>query len=419
MVQSGLCVPSKRGCYDRFRGRITFPLMDVRGRVLGFSGRVLGTQEPKYINTPQTPMFDKGKLLFGLHLSKGFARDAKSLILSEGEMDATMSYQSGVKNVVASKGTALTTEQIELIKKYTDTIDLCFDTDVAGDSASRRGIEMADAAGLNIRVIKIPEGKDPGELCLKNPEAWKKAVMDAEPIYDYYLQSLTKRFNLKAASEKKTALAEILPIWKKIHDPITLDHYVQKLSALFQVKDDLIYKQLDKLGQNTSTWERPALKQQRDDRIEVSDRRVLLEEYLISLLLHIPLAYTYVPSFPETLFTRDELKQLYVLLVLFLDSISFKGKEFRISEFVALLPPEEVERADRLYLMQLDEKLFDGKHWQKEVDMVVWELKKMLIKSSLEKLSLEIKNAQAFENMESLQSLNKKFRDLSIKLKNL
>lgn len=424
MIGVGLAVPSKNGCYDRFRGRVTFPLTDVRNRVIGFSGRVLDTSEPKYINTPQTLIFDKGRMLFGLNLTKGYVREKGSVILTEGEMDTIMSYQSGVKNVVASKGTALTADQIDLLKKYTDTLDLCFDMDLAGDSAARRGIEMADAAGLNIRVVRLPEGKDPGELCLKDPKAWKKAVSEAQPIYDYYLESISQRYNLKLASEKRAAFGEILPIWKKIHDPLTLDHYVQKLGAMFQLKDDLIYKELEKLSLTPPSWKdqvspAPVKESGKDDKVKLHDRRRLLEEYLISLLLHIPSECTYVPSFPETLFTQEDLRQIYVLLVLFLDSISFKGRSFKIAEFSKSLPPELIERVDNLYLIQLDERMGEGKIWQKEMDSVINELKKMLIKSSLEKLSLEIKTAQEFEKIESLDTLNRKFRDLSIKLKNL
>jgi hypothetical protein len=140
---------------------------------------------------------------------------------------------------------------------------------------------------------------------------------------------------------------------------------------------------------------------------------------LISLLLHIPLDHTYVPNFPETLFTQEELKQIYVMLVIFLDSISFAGKSFKIAEFIKTVPPELGSRVDNLYLRDVDEKLTDKKVWQKEIEMVIAELKKMLIKNSLEKLTLQIKSAQEFEKVEQLEVLNKRFRDLSVKLKNL
>ncbi len=148
-------------------------------------------------------------------------------------------------------------------------------------------------------------------------------------------------------------------------------------------------------------------------------RRELLEEYLMALLLHPPLDLTFVPNFAETLFLKESFRQIYVLLFLYLDSISFKSKAFNINEFALDLPKELLSEIDRLYLTQLDSKLLESKNWQKELEGVISELKKALIKASLEKLSLEIKNAQEFGKMEIVENLNKRFRDLSVKLKNL
>ncbi len=417
IIDSGLGVASKSGCYDRFRGRIIFPLLDVQNRIIGFSGRVLDLGEPKYINTPQTIIFDKSKFLFGLNLAKAEIRQKKEAILTEGEMDMIMSYQAGIKNVVASKGTALTAEQIELLKRYCDNLSLCFDTDLAGDMASRRGIEMADQAGFNIKVIKPEGAKDPAEIILQDIKKWEEAAKQAVPIYDYYLDSVTLRFDSKAASGKRQIFAEILPIFKKISDPIQKDHYIQKLAALLQVKDELIRKHLEKTDQTPrASFQSLVTNHQPEPPI---NRREVLEEYLIALIMHIPEDIQFIPKFPETIFTQEGLKQLYVLLVLFLDSISFKGQAFKITEFAKDLPPELEQLVDRLYLMQIDEKLSDKRLWQKEVELVVSELKKMLIKTSLEKLTLQIKSAQEFEKVEQLGILNKRFRDLSVKLKNL
>jgi DNA primase len=423
MIDAGLCVPSQSGCYDRFRGRIMFPLTDVRDRIIGFSGRVLGKEEPKYINTPQTILFDKRRFLLGLNLTKGEIKKQNEAIIVEGEMDMLMSYQSGVKNVVASKGTAFTEEHIETLKKYTDTLSLCFDTDLAGDAAARRGIEMADRAGLNLKVIQVEGAKDPADTVLKNPEKWFSAVKEATPIYDYYLQSADKRYKVKNASDKKAIFAELLPIWSKIADPITKEHYIEKLAALLMLKDDIVRSEMASFtknaGQGISVAHNPINSESKKTLpvAKIHDRRGLLEEYLISLLVHLPQDHTYVPNFPESLFTREELKQIYVMLVLFLDSISFKGHAFKIDDFTKTLPPELIETVDTIYLMQIDEKLEAGAAWQKELENVVAELKKMLIKASLEKLSLQIKNAQEFDKDESLETLNKRFRDLAVKLR--
>lgn len=418
MVQSGLCVSSNRGGYDRFRGRIIFPLIDVRNRILGFSGRVLTTGEPKYINTPQTTLFDKSHFLFGIQLAKSSMREKKEAVLVEGEMDMIMSYQSGVKNIVASKGTALTEGQIELLKRYVESLNLCFDTDLAGDAASRRGIELADRAGLNLKVVKIEGAKDPAEICLADIEIWKKAVKDAIPIYDYYLNSAARRFDPTVASDKKSIFEELVPILQKISSNVVKEHYIQKLSALLQTKEEIVRKAVTS-QQSPLVSSAQIMSTQMTGEINVKDRKRLLEEYLLALLLHIPEEVTYVPDFPETLFSDDAMLNLFVLLVLHLDSISFKGKSFKITELVQTLSPELVDLVDRLYLMQIDERLTSGSTWEKELGNVKQELKKLLIKSSLEKLSLQIKQAQEFARMDTLTVLNRKFRDLSLKLKNL
>jgi len=419
LIAVGLVVPSKKGGYDRFRGRIMFPLMDVRDRILGFSGRVLGKGEPKYINSPQTVIFDKSKFLFGIHLSKNAIREKKEAILCEGEMDMIMSFQTGVKNIVATKGTALTEGQVELLKRYAETLSLCFDADLAGDSAARRGIEVADKALLNMKVIQVEGAKDPADLCLEDPKKWERAVAEAVPIYDYYLQSVEKRYNPKLASDKKAIFAEVLPIWQKISDPLVQDHYIQKLAALLQVKDDLIRKEMNNVRLSLQKVTFKNLETQKEDVGVVKNRRKLLEEYLIALLLHIPPDLTFVPSFPETLLTDEYLRQIYVLLVLYLDSISFRGQAFNVNDFVKNVPQELVERVDRLYLIEIDDKLEASDAFVKEVAVVAQELKKMLIKASLEKLSLQIKSAQEFDRIETLEILNKRFRDLSLKLKSL
>lgn len=419
IITSGLGVPSKSGCYDRFRGRITFPLFDGKGYLRGFSGRVLSQVEPKYINTPQTPIFDKGNFLFGINLAKADIRQKKEAILVEGEMDVILSHQAGIKNVVATKGTALTTGQIDLLKKYTSDLKLCFDMDLAGDSASRRGIEIADQAGLNIKVIQIKGGKDAAEAVKADPKIWQTAINEAVPVYDYYLSSISSRFDIKNPADLKKIGQELIPIWAKITDDLVLERYIQKLAAFLKTEDSVLRKVIASARKQKSYSEVFRQKRGEDNIVSAKSRRELLEEYLMALLLHPPKDLVFVPSFPETLFLAEKWRQLFVYLVLYLDSISFKSKAFSINEFSLNLPKELLSEVDRLYLTELDDKLSEQNYWQKEVTGVVAELKKALIKASLEKLSLEIRQAQEFGKMEIVESLNKRFRDLSVKLKNL
>lgn len=421
IISSGLAVPSKSGGYDRFRGRVTFPLIDGKDRLRGFSGRCLYPQEPKYINSPQTPIFDKSSLLYGINLAKGEIRAKLEAVLVEGEMDVILSHQAGFKNVVACKGTALTEGQIDLLKKYTENIKLCFDMDFAGDSASRRGIELLEKADFNIKVVERLGGKDAAEVILEDVSFWQKALDGAVPIYDYYLTSTARRFDVKSPADLKKIGAELIPIFAKIPNDLVREQYIQKLAAFLKTDDKILRDAILKSGKYQQKNYKPMLSTTggQDNIMGIRTRRELLEEYLIALLLHPPADFVFVPNFPETLFLKEAFRQLYVMLVLYLDSISFKSKSFTINEFTQNLPKELTAEVDTLYLMEIDSKLQIDKNWQKEVMGVVSELKKMLIKASLEKLSYEIKNAQEFGKMEIIESLNKKFRDLSVKLKNL
>lgn len=421
ILGSGLGVSSKSGCYDRFRGRITFPLIDSKDQLRGFSGRVLMPSEPKYINTPQTLIFDKSNFLFGLNLGKGEIRSKKEAILVEGEMDVILSHQAGFRNVVASKGTALTEGQVDLMKKYAESISLSFDMDLAGDSAARRGIELADRAGLNIKIIQIEGGKDAAEAIKDDPKIWQQAINEAVTIYDYYLTSTAKRFDTKKSADLKKIGDELISIWAKITNDLEREKYITRLAAFIQTDEKVIRNAVNKARSMTvqRNYSHVFKQTAQDNVILGKSRRELLEEYLIALLLHPPSDFTFVPNFPETLFLKENFRQIYVLLVLYLDSIAFKSEAFNISDYVLGLPKELLSEVDKLYLTELDGKLNDPKNWQKELEAVVSELKKALIKASLERLSLEIKNAQEFGKMEVVESLNKRFRDLSVKLKNL
>ncbi len=421
IINSGLGVASKRGCYDRFRSRVTFPLIDTKDRIIGFSGRIIGVGEPKYINTPQTVIFDKSQYLFGINKAKGEIRAKNEAILVEGELDVLMSYQAGFKNIVAVKGSALTSGQIDLLKKYTENLSLCFDTDIAGDGASRKGIDIAEAAQMNVKVIQVKEGKDPAEAVFNDPKIWEESIKEATPIYDYYLVSVSKRYDPQTPDGIKKIQSELLPVWAKIQSEFIREHYTQKLAALLRLDEATIRKEIDILRKPTlKNYSQVFHQNEKATQVmEPRTRRQLLEEYLIAMLLHIPKEHTFVPGFPETLLVSESLRQIYVLLVIYLDSISFKGRSFEINDFIKEVSGELSIIVDRLYLTEIDSRLINGEAWQKEVDGVIAELKRALIKASLEKLSMEIKNAEQFGKIDTLESLNKRFRDLSVKLKNL
>ncbi|OGD83703.1 DNA primase, partial [Candidatus Curtissbacteria bacterium RBG_13_40_7] len=177
------------GYYDRFRDRLIFPLKDSRGTVLGFAGRVMGIGEPKYLNSPDTPIFNKGSLLFGLDVAREFIRKENETVLVEGKFDVLSANQAGVGHVVASKGTALTDKQVAQLGRLCETVSICFDTDLAGDAAARRGIELLDLAGVNVKVVGLGKYKDPDEYIKTDVSGFKSAIKKAMNIYDYFIQS--------------------------------------------------------------------------------------------------------------------------------------------------------------------------------------------------------------------------------------
>ncbi|MBI2598855.1 DNA primase [Candidatus Curtissbacteria bacterium] len=217
VAMSGLAIArsgSDRSFYDRFRDRLIFPISDSRGQVMGFSGRVLdaNAREAKYVNTSETPLFVKGSLLFGLDIARSAIRDSNEAVLVEGEFDVLSAHQAGVENVIASKGTALTERQVAMLSRLSESVVLCFDKDVAGDNAARRGIELLDMAGVSVKVADLGGAKDPDEFAQDNPKGFTAAIASASNIYDFLIDSAVKRFDPKEADGQKKIGREILPV---------------------------------------------------------------------------------------------------------------------------------------------------------------------------------------------------------------
>jgi DNA primase len=258
ILAAGLIVEREGGgYYDRFRGRLIFPIRDRRGQVIGFGGRVLDDGLPKYLNSPQTPLFDKSSVLYGIDLAKGAIRRENMVVIVEGYMDVLMAHQHGIANVVASMGTALTETQLRVLKRLTKKFILALDADVAGDQATLRGLALAretldhqivpvptprglisyeERLDAEIRIITLPEGKDPDEVIREDPERWNELVQAALPVVDYYFEALTSDLDLNSAKGKSEAVRGLLPIIQEITDSTEQTHYVQKLSRL--VRED-------------------------------------------------------------------------------------------------------------------------------------------------------------------------------------
>lgn len=240
---------SGRGFYDRFRGRIMFPIWDVHGSVIGFTGRVLVETEHsggKYVNTPQTLAYDKSRVLYGLNKAKLEIKAKNQAVLVEGQMDVIACHQAGMKNVIAASGTALTHDQVRLIKRYTENVAMAFDADAAGENAGRRGIGVALEEGLRVKVIQIPDGfaKDADECIKKDPAVWFKAVAEAQEIMEWYLNLTRKRFDINNPRDRQLAATMLAEELNRIPHVVERDFWVKRIADALRVEPTVIMQEV-------------------------------------------------------------------------------------------------------------------------------------------------------------------------------
>lgn len=251
--------PDKGTKYDRFRNRLMIPIRDVDGRIVGFGARTLDKDGlPKYLNSPQTDLFDKSHLLFGLDMAKRAIREARQAVIVEGYMDVMQAWQGGFHNVVAQMGTALTEQQLQMLKRYTKRFILALDADAAGAKATLRSLQVArqtldrevevkfDAHGLvqhegrlqaDIRVMTLPDGKDPDNIVQEDPAEWERLVEQAKPVVAYVISVATADLDLNDAKAKTEVAQQVLPLIKDIQDPIERDHYWQQLARALRIDE--------------------------------------------------------------------------------------------------------------------------------------------------------------------------------------
>lgn len=246
MKSAGVSAQRFRGIGDMFRGRVMIPLCDAQGRVIGFTARLLADDPdaPKYINTPQTPLYDKSRHVFGLHLAKEAIRKTKLVVVSEGNLDVIMSHQAGVRQVVATAGTALTEQHLQTLGRFTGDIRLCFDADKAGLNATERAIPIASKVKVSLSVISIPSGKDPDELIKQDPEIWKKIIQSPQYALDWLIDRYKQLLDISSAQGKRAFTDVILRVVHTLEDPVEKDHYIGEVANLLSVSQDALRKKL-------------------------------------------------------------------------------------------------------------------------------------------------------------------------------
>ncbi len=407
LSQSGLFIPARRGgFYDRFRGRIMFPLHDHRDTLIGFSGRLLSkaAKEAQRFNSPQTPLYTRGNVLYRLNLTKDIIKKAGSVILVEGEFDLLSSFQEGISNIVAIKGTALTESQVALLKRYTDIVLFSLDTDKAGMEALRRGVEVAEKVGINSNVVLVPQGKDPHDCIIENPTSWKTAISKKIPVYDFLLDSALQKYSLKDAYGKKSIVDELLPWYVRIENLVVQSHYLNLLSKTVSVSPDTLNAQAQKM-KKLNQVQTPFTQVPDNNQIKASP-----EEYLLSLLLQYPepkkLLLESILQEIQNVIPYLESPAIKKIIESFLNWIkNNKEKSPQVSTYITALQPELTPLADKTFIFDLGTTTQDEKSTVDEIAKSINNLKKHHLHMKLQEISTKIKSTNKEEELANLNNL--------------
>ena len=308
LLEAGLVVERQGGgYYDRFRGRVVFPIREVSGHVIGFGARALDDSLPKYLNSPQTPIFDKSSVLYGIEQAKAAIREQSLAVIVEGYMDVLMAHQYGRKNVIASMGTALTEKQIRVIKKLTKKLILALDADAAGDQATLRGLEVAketfdhhavpvptwrgliryeDQLDAEIRILTLPLGQDPDEVIRADVAHWDTLVAQALEVVEYYLRTVLAKFDLHAPKDKVAAAREVLPLIQELTSAVERSHYLQELARRLRVDERVLRQEME--GKATHPRQTPRAEERYGRLSAQPGLNFGLESYVLVLLVRRP-----------------------------------------------------------------------------------------------------------------------------------
>jgi DNA primase len=295
LVQWGLAVERNGEIIDKFRGRLMLPIFNLRGQVVGFSGRVTYQSDyaPKYLNSSETPVYKKSEILMGIYQAKDAARLAKTLILEEGNLDLMASHKVGIGYICATGGTAITQQQMKLVKRYAERVLFCFDTDAAGQKALLKAISYAEELGMEHGVIELGTHKDPDDLIQHEPELWQERVQNPTNSYDYLFRTLAVGLDLGSATGKSRYAKLLVPILRLIKDPVQLSHFSGELAVAVQVTQDVILQQIaQSTGELPLMQEIAAHHQHTTEEFPVQPESYATsrEDYFLSLIAAVPAA---------------------------------------------------------------------------------------------------------------------------------
>ena len=451
VIKSGVAILKESGkgdSYDRFRGRIIFPVFDLNSQVVGFGGRIFKqlNETAKYINTPQTLLYDKSNILYGLNNAKLAVRKQSQCVITEGYTDVIMCHQVGFENTVAASGTALTSQHLNILKRYSENLVLAFDMDMAGDSATKRGINLAEEQGFNIKIVEhygeLDKKSDPADIILEDPSIWSESVKNAKSIMNYYYDFAFSKFDKDTPEGKKEISKIILPPIKLLPNKIEQSYWVQKLSAELQINEEAILLELAKIKNDSTNYESHRLTNGASRRLitntkksfeieknlGVEGRKKLIEEKIISLILKNPEHIYLIEDVHFALFSekiRHFLEEVKKIVSLPKENAieKDKSKTFQtifddIISSSNLAKPGEFDAEFKNFIAALTltaevEFVGDG---EEEIKLCLLHLKNIALKNSLHTISEDIKKAEYQNDHQKVKNLVEEFNTLTKEL---
>src|SRR3989344_6088890 len=419
--------------HDRFRNRLIFPIFDGSGKVVAFSGRVMSDIIPsktekadagKYINSPETILFSKSRILYGLNNAKTDIRKTDKAVLVEGQMDVLLPWQDGVRNIIATSGTSLTEEQLTIIKRLTTNLVLAFDTDDAGFRATKRGVDLAQAEGFSISIVQINGGKDPADFVKENPGKFVEVINQSEPIMSYYFSRIFKWFNPEKIESKKNIATTLLSEIKRLPSAIERSSWIRELGLRLSVSERDLEDEMSQLeirADASDVSRDSALSNQREPAVRKS-RKEILSERLLALLLKEPKLMTEAVKIAAFLPPKD----FEIMSAFASRSGTTMDEPISFSDIRSALSGELRSRLDFLYLAADFEMEKFGNNFDigGEIISLAAEIEKEHYREALYKINQEIKKQESLlsfngEDGKSLEMLKKKFQDISKMLNNL
>jgi len=402
LEKAGLALPSEKGKghYDRFRNRIIFPIFDLRNKVVGFGARILDNSQPKYINSPETPIYNKGRHLYGLNFSKGHIKEKDYAIIVEGYLDLIVPYQYGIRNIGATLGTALTPDQVKLLRRFSKTVIIVFDSDKAGEEASLRGLDILVSLDMNVRIARLPKGYDPDSFVRKNGKvAFEKIVSSSKDLFDYKIDLLMNRFNKDGVRGRAAIATLMLPTIARIPNEILKASFLKKLSGMLSIDEAALKAELRKVRRDysyTVSWQKPE-----HEKAKTSHAELLL----LSIILEDPGVLRVVDENLEiNKFKQASIKQIINKV----KSIYHDGKSVNPSKLIAYFDDEEVKNVIS-EAVSIRDTLLDS---QKVLTDCINRIKQDDFKEELNRLRTEIRFAQDSNNTNKINDLISKYNKL-------